>query len=112
MVALESFFIITICWSLCMEYNALVYIASAVTCSRSILEIPIYMTMDPVRCSEQRDEELVMAPKLPKGLFFFNNTLSGTPKEALEVTLFTVTTRNGSGDAFFLQIGGLFPCLM
>lgn len=112
MVALESLLVIAICWSLCMEYNALVYIASAVTCSRSVIEIPIYMAMDPIGCSEQRDEELVMAPMLPKGLSFFNNTLSGTPEEALEVTLFTVTTKTGSGDAFFLQIGGLFLGIM
>lgn len=106
MVALEALLILALCWSLCRRYNALVHIASAVTCSKSILEIPIYISTDPVTCREQWDEELVMAPALPKGLSFSNNTLFGSPEESLEVTIFTVSTRDGSGDPFFLQIGG------
>lgn len=108
MVALEPLLIFITCLSLCKRYNALVHIASAVTCSKSIIEIPTYMNMSPVTCGEQRGEELVMAPVLPRGLYFSNNTLLGSPKETLETTLFTVSTKDGSGDPFFLQIGGAF----
>ena len=78
-----------------------------VTCDGGSVNIVRYLEMSPIHCEGARDEELEIIPELPQGLIFVNNTISGLPRVSTEFQVYTITSKLGDSDPYFLQLGGI-----
>ena len=82
----------------------------SVTCDGGSADIIKFRTLNPIHCKGARNEELEISPKLPQGLIFTNNTISGSPPVSVESQVYTVTSKLEIGDPYFIQLGGIGLC--
>ena len=78
-----------------------------VSCDCGSVNVVRHIEMNPIHCEGTRNEELEITPELPDGLIFVNNTIHGNPKEGMEFRVYTITSKFGESDPFYLQLGGI-----